>query len=257
MLLEAGAAILGVAFLVKAGMWPLGFWLPTRLSAASAAGRRDLRDPDQGRRLYPAAAFPAAVRRAMPGDSAGFGERPGCCRRHADHRLRQRSACLPRRRWRRLAGYQRAGFVRHAARGDRRSAMVAVIGGALFYLVSSTLDDRRVLPADRTGRARPRAGADVLAVTSGGLRRAVRTSEAEDEEVGIAIPARWPCSASASSPAPSCSPACRRSPASSPSSRHAGRCSIRRPGAARRIEWRRRRERGPSSRCSSCPVSPR
>ena len=28
MLLEAGAAILGIAFLVKAGMWPLGFWLP-------------------------------------------------------------------------------------------------------------------------------------------------------------------------------------------------------------------------------------
>src|SRR3546814_10352128 len=29
MLLEAGAAVLGVAFLVKAGMWPLSFWLPT------------------------------------------------------------------------------------------------------------------------------------------------------------------------------------------------------------------------------------
>ncbi len=29
MLLEAGAAILGIAFLVKAGMWPLCFWLPS------------------------------------------------------------------------------------------------------------------------------------------------------------------------------------------------------------------------------------
>jgi multicomponent K+:H+ antiporter subunit D len=35
MLLEAGAAILGLAFLVKAGMWPLGLWLPTAYSAAS------------------------------------------------------------------------------------------------------------------------------------------------------------------------------------------------------------------------------
>jgi multicomponent K+:H+ antiporter subunit D len=35
-LLEAGAAILGIAFLVKAGMWPLGFWLPGTYSAASA-----------------------------------------------------------------------------------------------------------------------------------------------------------------------------------------------------------------------------
>jgi multicomponent K+:H+ antiporter subunit D len=35
-LFEAGAAILGVAFLVKAGMWPLCFWLPGAYSAASA-----------------------------------------------------------------------------------------------------------------------------------------------------------------------------------------------------------------------------
>ena len=35
-LLEAGAGILGVAFLVKAAMWPMGFWLPTTYAAASA-----------------------------------------------------------------------------------------------------------------------------------------------------------------------------------------------------------------------------
>ena len=35
-LFEAGAAILGVAFLVKAGVWPLNFWLPTTYAAASA-----------------------------------------------------------------------------------------------------------------------------------------------------------------------------------------------------------------------------
>lgn len=34
-LLLAGAAILGVAFLVKAGMWPLSFWLPITYMAAS------------------------------------------------------------------------------------------------------------------------------------------------------------------------------------------------------------------------------
>ena len=36
MLMEAGAGVLGIAFLVKAGMWPLCFWLPTAYSAASA-----------------------------------------------------------------------------------------------------------------------------------------------------------------------------------------------------------------------------
>jgi multicomponent K+:H+ antiporter subunit D len=35
-LFEAGAAILGVAFFLKAGIWPLSFWLPTAYSAASA-----------------------------------------------------------------------------------------------------------------------------------------------------------------------------------------------------------------------------
>jgi len=35
-MLEAGAAILGVAFLIKAGMWPLSFWLPTMYTAAPA-----------------------------------------------------------------------------------------------------------------------------------------------------------------------------------------------------------------------------
>ena len=35
MLLEAGAALLGIAFLVKAGMWPLGFWLPGTYAVAA------------------------------------------------------------------------------------------------------------------------------------------------------------------------------------------------------------------------------
>ena len=35
-LFEAGAAILGVAFLVKAGAWPLNFWLPAAYGAAAA-----------------------------------------------------------------------------------------------------------------------------------------------------------------------------------------------------------------------------
>lgn len=34
-LLQSGFAILGIAFLVKAGMWPLGFWLPSTYGAAA------------------------------------------------------------------------------------------------------------------------------------------------------------------------------------------------------------------------------
>jgi multicomponent K+:H+ antiporter subunit D len=35
MLLEAGAAVLGVAFLVKSGIWPLSFWLPRTYAVAA------------------------------------------------------------------------------------------------------------------------------------------------------------------------------------------------------------------------------
>nr|WP_083434570.1 monovalent cation/H+ antiporter subunit D [Sphingomonas sp. Y57] len=35
MLLEAGAAILGIAFLVKSGIWPLSFWLPRTYAVAA------------------------------------------------------------------------------------------------------------------------------------------------------------------------------------------------------------------------------
>ncbi len=34
-LFQAGMAVLGLAFLVKAGMWPLGFWLPATYAAAA------------------------------------------------------------------------------------------------------------------------------------------------------------------------------------------------------------------------------
>src|SRR3546814_17159350 len=36
-LLHAGAAILGIAFLIKPAMWPLGFWLPRTYAASAPA----------------------------------------------------------------------------------------------------------------------------------------------------------------------------------------------------------------------------
>ena len=65
-LLEIGAAVLGIAFLVKAGMWPLGFWLPATYSAASAPAARTLLHPEQGRRLRRGAHLAASSSAARP-----------------------------------------------------------------------------------------------------------------------------------------------------------------------------------------------
>ena len=48
---------------------------------------------------------------------------------------------------------------------------------------------RRVLPADRTGRARPHAGADMLAVTLEAFGEADDERPHAEEEIGVAIPA--------------------------------------------------------------------
>ncbi len=53
-LLEAGAGVLGVAFLIKSGMYPLCFWLPGTYAAA-APGRGDVLGDDQGRGVRGAA----------------------------------------------------------------------------------------------------------------------------------------------------------------------------------------------------------
>jgi multicomponent K+:H+ antiporter subunit D len=39
-LLHAGAAILAIAFLAKAGLWPLNFWLPPAYAAPARRRRR-------------------------------------------------------------------------------------------------------------------------------------------------------------------------------------------------------------------------
>jgi len=135
-LLHAGAAILGVAFLVKAAMWPLGFWLP---------------------RTYDAAAPPVAAMFAImtklgiyvllrlnmllfgdgAGPSAGFGDAWLLCGGLATLVVGM-IGMLAAKDLGRMAGYSllvSAGTLLGAVGyGDP-----AVIGGALFYLVASTL----------------------------------------------------------------------------------------------------------------------
>jgi multicomponent K+:H+ antiporter subunit D len=182
-LLEAGAAILGIAFLVKAGMWPLCFWLPATYAAVSP----------------PAAAIFAVLSKVgvyivlrlwllVFGDDAGASAQFG-----GEWLLVGGMATLAfgaigtlaSQDMTRLAAYSvlvSSGTVLAAV----GMGQVAVTGAALFYLISSTLGlGAFFLLIELVERGRE-PGADMLAVT-----RHVYDEEDEpegSEEVGVAIP---------------------------------------------------------------------
>ncbi|MCL4763549.1 MAG: monovalent cation/H+ antiporter subunit D [Burkholderiales bacterium] len=183
-LLEAGAALLGVAFLVKAGLWPLCFWLPGTYAAASA----------------PAAALFAvltkvgvyAVLRVSQtafgdgaGASAGFGAAwvaaGGLATLAFGTVGMLASQDLPR-----IVSY---GLV--ASSGTLLAAVglrdEALTGAALYYLVASTLAASAMfLIAELMERGRA-PGAQILAVTAEWLGDA-EDNEAPERDVGVSIP---------------------------------------------------------------------
>ncbi len=136
MLLEAGAAVLGVAFLVKSGIWPLNFWLPRTYAAAAP----------------PVAAVFAIMTKVgvyiiLRLTSLLFGEGSGAAVGFADHALVLLGfatmlfgtlGILATRQLTRVAGHYvlvSSGTL-IAAIGLGGQALVAAL---LFYLVSSTL----------------------------------------------------------------------------------------------------------------------
>jgi multicomponent K+:H+ antiporter subunit D len=187
-LLEAGLAVLGVAFLVKAAMWPLGFWLPGTYAAASAPAAAILS-------ILSKVGVYAVLRVWLllfgddGGGSAGFGGA-----------------------WLTLGGLLTIAFGSVAALASQAMARLAgasvlvssgtllaaigmgqaaVTGGALLYLASSVLAIGAFFLLIELAERGREVGADVLAVT----REAFGTGE-EDEEgdpeardaVGVPIP---------------------------------------------------------------------
>ncbi|MBJ6126027.1 monovalent cation/H+ antiporter subunit D [Microvirga splendida] len=183
-LVAAAAAILGTAFLMKAGAWPLNFWLPTTYAAASA----------------PAAAIFAVMSKLgvyiiLRLWTLVFGADAGPLAEFGGDGLLVigmltivfgtvgvlASQSLPR-----LAGCSvlvSSGTL-IAAIGTGAGT---VIGPALYYLVSSTLGLAALfLLVELIERMRD-PGADVLAVT---MEAYSETNEDDPgEEVGVAIPA--------------------------------------------------------------------
>ena len=186
-LLEAGLAVMGIAFLVKAAVWPLGFWLPGTYAAASAPAAAILS------MLSKVGAY-ALLRVWLllfgeeSGASAGFGSAVllvGGLATIAFGAI----AVLAAQNMPRLAGacvLVSSGTLLAAV----GAGQAAVTAGALLYLASSVLAlGALFLLIELVERGRE-VGADVLAVT----REAFGTGEEEDdlqepETVGVAIPA--------------------------------------------------------------------
>lgn len=183
MMLEIGAAILGVAFLVKAAVWPLCFWLPTAYTAAAAPVAAIFAIMSKVG-IYVLLRLSLLLFGGAAGASSGFG---------SDWLLLGGMATivfgaigvLASQSMGRLAGYYvlvSSGTLL-AAIG---MSQVGVTGGALFYLVSSTLTiSAFFLLIELVERGQDPA-ADVLAVTMEAY------GDAEDdevvEEVGVPIP---------------------------------------------------------------------
>ncbi len=185
-LLEAGAAILGVAFLIKAGMWPLGFWLPntyTTVGAPSAAIISILSKVG----IYAILRLWLLVFGESAGTSAGFGGYwllIGGVLTIAFGSV----AVLATQNLARLAGASvlvSSGTLL-AAIG---AGQVAVTSGALFYMTSSVLAIAGLfLLIELVERGRM-VGADVLAVTREAFGEGEDEESDDDDAIGVSIPA--------------------------------------------------------------------
>jgi multicomponent K+:H+ antiporter subunit D len=178
-LVEAGAAVLGIAFLVKAGMWPLCFWLPPTYAAAGAPAAALFS-------ILSKVGIYAVLRLWLLFFGSGAG---------GDLLLYGGMATLAfgvvgvlaSQELGRLGGYSllvTSGTLLAAiAFGDP-----AVTGAALYYLVVSTLGIAAFfLLIELVQRSRA-PGADVLALTAEAF--GLRDHDAEpEEEAGVVIPA--------------------------------------------------------------------
>jgi len=185
-LFQAGAAILGVAFLVKAGMWPLGFWLtPAYMAAAAPVGAIFVILTKVG--VYVLLRLTLLLFGSPAGELTGFGGTALLWGGIATI-VFATAGVLASQALGRLAGYSvliSAGTLLAAVgMGD-----ASVVSGALFYLVSSTLSTAALfLLIELVERARE-PGADLLAVTIEAYgEEGEEPEEREDEEVGVVMP---------------------------------------------------------------------
>ncbi|MEP9399732.1 monovalent cation/H+ antiporter subunit D [Mesorhizobium sp. KR2-14] len=182
-LLEAGAAILGVAFLVKAGMWPLSYWLPNAYSVAAAPVAAIFTLLSKVG-IYVLLRLSLLLFGVQAGDSAGFGSNllivggmativfgtVGVLASQAMARLASFSVLI-------------SSGTLLAAVG---MSAVDVTAGALFYLVSSTVTVGALFLLIELIEREQNPAADILAVTAEAFGD--EDEEAVEDRVGVAFP---------------------------------------------------------------------
>ncbi|MBZ6078448.1 monovalent cation/H+ antiporter subunit D [Microvirga puerhi] len=180
----ASAAVLGTAFLLKAGAWPLNFWLPTTYAAASAPSAAMFAIMSK-LGVYVILRLWTLIFGTEASSLAGFGGEWllfggmltivfGTAGILASQSLTRLAGC---------SVLVSSGTL-IAAIGTGSGA---VIGSALFYLVSSTLGISALfLLVELVERLRD-PGADVLAVTMEAYGEG--DEDYPEDEVGVAIPA--------------------------------------------------------------------
>jgi multicomponent K+:H+ antiporter subunit D len=179
-LLDIGAATLGLAFLVKAGMWPLGFWLaPTYSAAASPAAALFSILSKVG--IY------AVVRVWLVVFGGGAGAEFLAYGGMATLVFGM-AGTLSSPEMRRIASYSLL-----VSSGTLLAAVglggAAATAAALYYLVASTLGIAALfLLIELLERARE-PGADILAVTAEAFGLGEEEEREPEEEVGVVIPA--------------------------------------------------------------------
>ncbi len=185
-LLEAGAGILGVAFLLKAGMWPLGFWLPTTYAAASPPVAAIFAIMTKVG-LYAVLRLSTQAFGIEAGASAGFGQNVlliGGIATIAFGAI----GVLASQTTGRLAGYS-VLVSSGTLLGAVGMGNAGVTSGALYYLVVSTLAiSAFYMLVELLERVRVE-GANILAVTLEAYGD--DEEETEDDEVGLSIPSAF------------------------------------------------------------------
>ena len=183
-MLEAGAAVLGVAFLVKAGMWPLCFWLPSAYAAAAAPVAATFAIMSKVG-VYVLLRLSLLFFGERAGPSAGFGSEVLLFGGMATIAFGAIGVLASRR-----LGHI-AGFSVLVSSGTLLASIslsqTGVTAGALFYLVSSTLTMGAFFLLIELVERGQEAGANVFAVATEAYDERDETDE-EDEDVGILFP---------------------------------------------------------------------